>query len=125
MPELPEVETTVRGLAPVLEGKRIASIELRRPDLRRPFPPDLRQRLTGARVIGLRRRAKYGLIDTDRGDTMVFHLGMSGRWRVDPSELEKHDHLVIDTDSGRRVALNDPRRFGSVDLVPTAHLAEF
>ena len=78
MPELPEVETTVRGLAPVLEGRRIASIELRRADLRRPFPVDLRQRLTGAKVIDLSRRAKYGLIGTDRGDTMVFHLGMSG-----------------------------------------------
>ena len=119
MPELPEVETTVRGLAPVLEGKRIASIELRRPDLRRPFPPDLRQRLTGARVIGLRRRAKYGLIDTDRGDTMVFHLGMSGRWRIDPADIGAHDHVLIETEEGRRLSLNDPRRFGSVDLVAT------
>lgn len=119
MPELPEVETTVRGLAPVLEGKRIASIELRRPDLRRPFPPDLRQRLTGARVTGLRRRAKYGLIDTDRGDTMVFHLGMSGRWRIDPADIGTHDHVLIETEDGRRLSLNDPRRFGSVDLVAT------
>ena len=94
MPELPEVETTVRGLRPVLEGRRIASIELRRGDLRRPFPPDLRQRLTGARVTGLGRRAKYGLIDTDRGDTLVFHLGMSGRWRIDPAEIGKHDHFA-------------------------------
>ena len=94
MPELPEVETTVRGLAPVLEGRRIASIELRRADLRRPFPPDLRQRLTGARVTGLGRRAKYGLIDTDRGDTMIFHLGMSGHWRIDPAEIGTHDHVA-------------------------------
>src|SRR4051812_50040514 len=108
MPELPEVETTVRGLAPVLEGKRIASIELRRPDLRRPFPPDLGQRLTGARVIGLRRRAKYGLIDTDRGDTLVFHLGMSGHWRGDPSETAKHDHFILPTRGGRRGALHHP-----------------
>ncbi|MGZ8300979.1 MAG: bifunctional DNA-formamidopyrimidine glycosylase/DNA-(apurinic or apyrimidinic site) lyase [Rhodoplanes sp.] len=122
MPELPEVETTVRGLAPVLEGRRIASIELRREDLRRPFPPDLRQRLTGARVIGLGRRAKYGLIETDRGDTLVFHLGMSGSWRVDPSETGLHDHVTIETDEGRRVTLNDPRRFGSLDIVPTAEL---
>ena len=119
MPELPEVETTVQGLAPVLEGKRIASIELRRPDLRRPFPPELRQRLTGARVTGLRRRAKYGLIDTDRGDTLVFHLGMSGRWRIDPAEIGAHDHVLIETEDGRRLSLNDPRRFGSIDLVPT------
>jgi len=122
MPELPEVETTVRGLAPVLEGRRIASIDLRRGDLRRPFPPELRQRLTGARVTGLGRRAKYGLIDTDRGDTLVFHLGMSGTWRIDPDAIGIHDHVVIETDEGRRLALNDPRRFGSLDLVPTDRL---
>ncbi|MEO5493494.1 MAG: bifunctional DNA-formamidopyrimidine glycosylase/DNA-(apurinic or apyrimidinic site) lyase [Sphingomonas sp.] len=125
MPELPEVETTVRGLEPVLKGERLTSVVTRRGDLRRPFPEGLAQRMTGATVTALGRRAKYGLIDTDRGDTMIFHLGMSGRWRVDPSELEKHDHLVIETTGGRRVALNDPRRFGSVDLVPTAELAEF
>src|SRR5688572_8001768 len=122
MPELPEVETTVRGLTPVLEGHRIESIELHRADLRRPFPVDLRQRLTGARVTRLSRRAKYGLIDTDRGDTLVFHLGMSGSWRLDPQQIGKHDHIVIETDAGRRLALNDPRRFGSVDLVPTEAL---
>jgi formamidopyrimidine-DNA glycosylase len=119
MPELPEVETTVRGLARVLDGHTIARVEVRRPDLRRELPVDLGQRLTGARVTGLRRRAKYGLIDTDRDDTLVFHLGMSGRWRVDPTETEKHDHFIIETDEGRRVALNDPRRFGSLDLVRT------
>ncbi|HYI64211.1 MAG TPA: bifunctional DNA-formamidopyrimidine glycosylase/DNA-(apurinic or apyrimidinic site) lyase [Allosphingosinicella sp.] len=122
MPELPEVETIVRGLEPVLKGRRIASIELRRPDLRRPFPPDLRQRLTGARVIGLSRRAKYGLIATDREDTMVFHLGMSGHWRVDPVEIGTHDHVVIETDEGRRLSLNDARRFGSLDIVRTEDL---
>ncbi len=125
MPELPEVETTVRGLARVLKGRRIARVEARRPDLRRALPVDLGQRLTGARVVGLRRRAKYGLIDTHRGDTLVFHLGMSGRWRIDPSEIEKHDHLLIETDDGRRLALNDARRFGSLDLVPTAELADW
>ena len=119
MPELPEVETTVRGLAPVLEGKRIATIEARRPDLRRPFPPDLRQRMTGAHVTRLGRRAKYGLIETDRGDTLVFHLGMSGSWRLDPVELGRHDHLLIETEEGRRLSLHDPRRFGSVDLIRT------
>src|SRR5215210_6973572 len=119
MPELPEVETTVRGLQRVLQGKRIARIEARRPDLRRALPPDLGQRLTGARIAGLRRRAKYGLIDTDRGDTLVFHLGMSGHWRLDPGEVQKHDHLLIDTEDGHRVALNDARRFGSLDLVRT------
>ena len=125
MPELPEVETTVRGLAHVLDGRRIERVEARRPDLRHALPVDLGQRLTGARVIGLRRRAKYGLIDTDRGDTLVFHLGMSGHWRIDPSDIGKHDHLLIDTGEGRRLALNDARRFGSLDLVRTDELAEW
>jgi formamidopyrimidine-DNA glycosylase len=119
MPELPEVETTVRGLRPVLEGRRLVRIHARRADLRRAFPPDLRQRLTGATVVGLGRRAKYGLIDTDRGDTLVFHLGMSGRWRIDPEALGAHDHFVVETDEGRTLALNDPRRFGSLDIVST------
>ena len=119
MPELPEVETTVQGLVPLLEGRRLASVEARRPDLRRAFPPDLRQRLTGARVTSLGRRAKYGLIDTDRGDTLIFHLGMSGRWRIDPGEIGAHDHFLMETEEGRRLALNDPRRFGSLDLVRT------
>jgi formamidopyrimidine-DNA glycosylase len=125
MPELPEVETTIRGLRPVLEGQRLALVEPRRADLRRAIPPDLRQRLTGATVTGLGRRAKYGLIDTDRGDTLIFHLGMSGRWRVDPETLGAHDHLLIETDGGRRLALNDPRRFGSLDLVPTDAIPAF
>jgi formamidopyrimidine-DNA glycosylase len=125
MPELPEVETTVRGLVPVLRGRRLVSVEARRPDLRRAFPPDLRQRLTGATVTGLSRRAKYGLIAVDRGDTLIFHLGMSGRWRIDPSDLGPHDHFLLETDAGRRVALNDPRRFGSLDLVPTGQLEEW
>jgi formamidopyrimidine-DNA glycosylase len=116
MPELPEVETTVRGLARILAGQRIERVETRRANLRRSFPPDLVQALTGARVTGLSRRAKYGLIHTDRGRTLVFHLGMSGRWRIDPHELDKHDHLVIET-AQHRLALNDARRFGSVDLV--------
>jgi len=125
MPELPEVETTVRGLERVLKGHRIARVEARRPDLRRALPVDLGQRLTGARITELGRRAKYGLIGTDRGDTLVFHLGMSGRWRVDPLEIEKHDHFLMETDEGRRVALNDPRRFGSLDLVRSDELAEW
>lgn len=125
MPELPEVETTVRGLRPVLEGRRLASVEPRRADLRRAIPVDLRQRLTGATVTGLGRRAKYGLVETDRGDTLIFHLGMSGRWRVDPEEIGKHDHLVIETDAGRRLSLCDPRRFGSLDLVRTDGVADF
>lgn len=125
MPELPEVETTVRGLAPVLEGQRLTNVEPRRADLRHAIPPDLRQRMTGATVTGLSRRAKYGLVATDRGDTMIFHLGMSGRWRIDPDEIGKHDHLLIDTAAGRRLALTDPRRFGSIDLVRTDGIEAF
>ena len=125
MPELPEVETTVRGLAKVLQDRRLASVEARRPDLRRALPVDLGQRLTGARVSGLRRRAKYGLIDTDRGDTLVFHLGMSGHWRVDPGAIGKHDHFILQTDDGRVVALNDARRFGSLDLIATDELQDW
>jgi len=125
MPELPEVETTVRGLARVLDGRRIERVEARRPDLRRALPVDLGQRLTGSRVTGLARRAKYGLIETDRGDTLVFHLGMSGHWRIDPSETGKHDHFIVETEEGRRLALNDARRFGSLDLVPTEELDEW
>jgi formamidopyrimidine-DNA glycosylase len=123
MPELPEVETTVRGLATVLDGETLARVTVRRADLRRPFPVDLRQRLTGARVTSLSRRAKYGLIHFDRGVTMVFHLGMSGCWRIDQDEA-KHDHLIFETVGGCRAALNDPRRFGSVDLFDTDCLGE-
>lgn len=122
MPELPEVETTVRGLARYLDGARLARVETRRADLRRPFPPDLVQVLTGATVTGLGRRAKYGLIQIDRGQTVVFHLGMSGRWRIEPEVLEKHDHLVVETAAGHRLTLYDPRRFGSIDLVETVRL---
>src|SRR5688572_26966529 len=125
MPELPEVETTVRGLSHVLKGRQIRRVEARRADLRRAFPPDLGQRLTGARVTDLGRRAKYGLVHTDRGDTMIFHLGMSGAWRVDPTGLDKHDHLLVETDEGRKLHLRDPRRFGSIDLVRTTDLPDW
>ncbi len=118
MPELPEVETTVRGLARFLDGERITRVQLNRPDMRRPFPLDLVQGLTGARVTGLGRRAKFGLIHTDRDRTVIFHLGMSGRWRIDPQEPDRHDHLLLET-AGHRFALCDPRRFGWVDLVAT------
>ena len=121
MPELPEVETTVRGLARFLEGERITRVTLNRADLRRPFPADLVQVMTGATVTGLSRRAKYGLIHLDRDATMIFHLGMSGRWRIDPDMPDSHDHLLMETAS-HRFALCDPRRFGSVDLVGTGGL---
>jgi formamidopyrimidine-DNA glycosylase len=125
MPELPEVETTVRGLERVLEGRRLARVEVRRADLRRAFPEDLGQRLTGATVTSLGRRAKFGLIGTDRGDTLVFHLGMSGHWRIDPPVRGVHDHLLLETEDGHALALNDARRFGSVDLVTTGALADW
>lgn len=127
MPELPEVETVRRGLAPHLEGQRITRVDQRRPDLRWPMPPDLVQVLTGARVTTLRRRSKYILADLDRGPSLLLHLGMSGRVRIeseplgqfhhDPSILPRHDHLVLETESGSRITLNDARRFGAVDLV--------
>ncbi len=123
MPELPEVETTVRGLRPILDGQVLTLVEARRADIRRAIPADLRQRLQGARVTGLGRRAKYGLIHVDRGDTLVFHLGMSGSWRIDPDPLKPHDHLILETGVGRRLALHDPRRFGSLDLIPTDQLS--
>ncbi len=125
MPELPEVETTVRGLAKVLEGRRLTRVEPRRPDLRREIPVDLGQRLTGARVTRLGRRAKYGTIATERGDTLVFHLGMSGHWRIDPEDIGPHDHLLLETEEGGRLALNDARRFGSLDLVSSAALCDW
>jgi len=109
----------------VLEGKRIKRVEAKRADLRRAFPKDLGQRLTGAKVTGLGRRAKYGLIHTDRDDTIIFHLGMSGSWRINHSKPEKHDHLLLETEEGTRLTLNDPRRFGSVDLVPTRELEKW
>jgi formamidopyrimidine-DNA glycosylase len=124
MPELPEVETTVRGLARYLEGERLEHVALNRPDMRFPFPVGFVQALAGARVTGLGRRAKYGLVHTDRGQTMVFHLGMSGRWRIDPEEIGKHDHLVLAT-AAHRFALCDPRRFGFVDLVASGRLEQW
>lgn len=124
MPELPEVETVVRGMTGVLEGRRIVRVEVRRPDLRRPIPPDLAERLTGATVIRLFRRAKYALIETNRGDVVILHLGMSGRVVLDSAGTGKHDHILIVTDEGRQLVLNDPRRFGSVDLVRVDKLYE-
>lgn len=109
----------------MLLGRRIARVQMRRADLRRAFPADLGQRLTGATVTGLGRRGKFGLIHTDRGDALVFHLGMSGKWRIDPGETSAHDHLLIETEEGGRLALNDPRRFGSVDLMPSDAVEEW
>jgi len=118
VPELPEVETVVRGLRQQLVGERLTLVVAHRPDLRFPLPPDLGQRLTGATVVGISRRAKYGLIATDRGDTLIFHLGMSGRFRQSPAERGPHDHLRFETARGALV-YTDPRRFGFMALAPS------
>lgn len=122
MPELPEVETVVRGLAPLLLGRRLDRVVARRPDLRWPLPPDLGQRLTGATVTGLSRRGKYGLVFTDRGDALLFHLGMSGRIRLNPDSPGPHDHVLFELGTDR-LAFHDPRRFGAMDIVPVGTLA--
>ena len=119
MPELPEVETVVRGLRPHLVGHRLDRVVARRPDLRWPLPADLGQRLTGATITAIRRRAKYGLLDTDRADTLIFHLGMSGKFHRLDGEPGRHDHVLFET-AGRTLAFHDPRRFGSMHLVATA-----
>jgi formamidopyrimidine-DNA glycosylase len=123
MPELPEVETVMRGLQSRLEGRRIVSAVANRADLRWALPVGLAQRLTGARVSSFRRRGKYILMRLDGGCTVLLHLGMSGRMvltPVRPNQPTLHEHLVLETDDGWRVGFVDPRRFGSVDLVPTA-----
>lgn len=134
MPELPEVETVMRGLQPSMEGAVIAQAHVNRPDLRWPFPDRMAERLTGARVMALRRRSKYILAELDRGETLLVHLGMSGRMTVsgdplgqfvhDHPKAEKHDHVVFDMENGARVTFNDPRRFGAMDLIDTAGLAQ-
>jgi formamidopyrimidine-DNA glycosylase len=123
MPELPEVETVMRGLQARLEGRRIVHAAVNRPDLRWPFPPGLAARLTGAQVLSFRRRAKYILMRLSGGDSVLIHLGMSGRMNLTlgrPNSVTPHEHLSLEVDDGWRVGFVDPRRFGSVDLVPTA-----
>ncbi|HVI31708.1 bifunctional DNA-formamidopyrimidine glycosylase/DNA-(apurinic or apyrimidinic site) lyase [Phenylobacterium sp.] len=134
MPELPEVETVRGGLAPVLEGHRLARVEARRPDLRFPLPENFVQALTGATVVALTRRAKYLMARLDREDTLVMHLGMSGRFEIArpdgasrpgqfhyaPDPDPKHAHIVFETEAGTRVTYYDPRRFGYMGLVNTA-----
>ncbi len=130
MPELPEVETVRRGLEPAMLGARIQKVELRRADIRFPFPPRFAQRLTGRRIVALGRRAKYLLFGLDSGETLIAHLGMSGSFRIEAaksvtpgvfhherSKEPKHDHVVLDLDNGNVVIYNDPRRFGFMDLV--------
>ncbi len=130
MPELPEVETVRRGLSPAMEGVVIERADVNRPDLRWPFPDRMAERLTGQRVERLRRRSKYILADLSSGETLLIHLGMSGRMTVSGDPLgqfvhdhpaaQKHDHVVFHMANGARVTFNDPRRFGAMDLLPTA-----
>lgn len=129
MPELPEVETVRRGLAPVMEGARIAKADVNRPNLRWPFPDKMSERLTGAKIERLRRRSKYILADLDTGESLLIHLGMSGRMLISGAQLgqfthdhpapEKHDHVVFHMENGARITFNDPRRFGAMDLLNT------
>ncbi len=126
MPELPEVETVRRGLQPVLEGRVLARIVQRRPDLRFPLPQDLPGRLRGRRVLRVGRRAKYILLELDDGQVLIVHLGMSGRMTVhgaDPPPAGRHDHVEFATDEGVTVRFNDARRFGMMDLAPADSLA--
>lgn len=130
MPELPEVETVRRGLLPVMEGAVIARADVNRPDLRWPFPLGMAERLTGKRVTALRRRSKYILADLDSGESLLVHLGMSGRMLISGAQLgtfyhdhpapQKHDHVVLHMDGGARVTFNDARRFGAMDLMATS-----
>jgi formamidopyrimidine-DNA glycosylase len=133
MPELPEVETVRRGLAPAMEGARFAKVEARRRDLRWPLPKDFAKRLQGQTVEGLGRRAKYLLADLSSGDVLMMHLGMSGSFRVgndakpgvyyhERSKSTAHDHVVFHMSNGATVTFNDPRRFGSMKLVARAKL---
>jgi formamidopyrimidine-DNA glycosylase len=122
MPELPEVETVMRGLQKRLEGRVLLRAEVRRPDMRWPLPADLAQRLTGARVAGFRRRGKYILMRLDSGWSVLLHLGMSGRMVLTDgrrNSVTPHEHLELQTDDGWSVGFVDPRRFGSVDLIET------
>jgi formamidopyrimidine-DNA glycosylase len=136
MPELPEVETVRRGLAPVMEGARFARVEARRQDLRWPLPADFVKRLEGTTVRGLGRRAKYITVDLSSGEVLLLHLGMSGSFRVAQDGAEHkagkyhhehgqhltHDHVVFHMSNGARIAFNDPRRFGSMKLVARENL---
>ena len=131
MPELPEVETVKAGIAPVMQGQVITRADVNRPDLRWPFPERMAARLAGQKVLGLRRRSKYILVDLASGETLLIHLGMSGRMLVSGHSVgefhhphptpAKHDHVVFHMADGARITFNDARRFGAMDLMETAH----
>jgi formamidopyrimidine-DNA glycosylase len=123
MPELPEVETVMRGLAAKLLGRRLVHVAINRADMRWPFPPGLVKTMTGARVASFRRRGKYILMRLDGGMSVLLHLGMSGRMVISPARPNMaplHEHLVLETDEGTHLGFVDPRRFGAIDMVPTA-----
>jgi formamidopyrimidine-DNA glycosylase len=142
MPELPEVETVRMGLTPVMEGHRFTKVETRRGDLRVPFPPHFASRLSGRKIIRLARRAKYILVELDKDETLVIHLGMSGRMSVyvegkshkigqyvydaaEPSVgIGLHDHVIMETDAPARIVFTDHRRFGLMTLLPTGTLED-
>ncbi|MEM7021302.1 MAG: bifunctional DNA-formamidopyrimidine glycosylase/DNA-(apurinic or apyrimidinic site) lyase [Pseudomonadota bacterium] len=122
MPELPEVETTMRALAASLTGRVITDVTQRRPDLRFPLPRHLDKRLVGRRMVRFGRRAKYILAELDRDETMLLHLGMSGRLLLGGAPAGPHEHLTFGFDDGSLLRYVDPRRFGMLDMAPTAHL---
>jgi len=128
MPELPEVETVRAGLAAALEGRRLKRVAINRADLRKPFPPDFVQRLANRRITHVRRRAKYLLLDLQGGETLIMHMGMSGRFTVyghnaaSAAGSEKHDHVVFDTEDGTRIVFTDHRRFGLMTVTSTAEV---
>ena len=132
MPELPEVETIMRGISPFLEGATIKKIKLNRADLRWPFPENFANRLKGAKVLNLKRRSKYILVHLSTGETLLIHLGMSGKILVsdtkignyfyESSKVSNHDHVIFELSDGTIVTYNDPRRFGSMDLAKTDNL---
>ena len=136
MPELPEVETVVQGLLAVIAGKLIKTVTINRPNLRWPFPKDMKERLEGNVVLNVNRRSKYILVELSHGETMIMHLGMSGRVLIhqgkaqnnhkifyfNQPEIEKHDHVIFDFEEGIRVVYNDPRRFGAIDVCKSMEL---
>ena len=132
MPELPEVETVLRGISPILEGNQIDYAQVNRPDLRRPFPNNLAKRLKNRKINFLHRRSKYILIDLSGGETLIMHLGMSGRiiisqkvagtFHHNTNHSQKHDHFVLHLKDNHQLTFNDPRRFGVIDLLRTETL---
>ena len=132
MPELPEVETVLRGISPILEGNQIDYAQVNRPDLRRPFPHNLAKRLKNRKINFLHRRSKYILIDLSKGETLLMHLGMSGRiiisqkvagtFHHNTTHNQKHDHFILHLKDNHQLTFNDPRRFGVIDLLRTETL---